>query len=116
MKLSEKIYLAMLIERMYPSWYGYKHKPPCDTAGVPDDLVDAYKLSDVSLKDECNIAQFEGACEVLGLRAIQDTKKWQLRVEDKKGKVLLWFDGNDSNYDLEKMAIEHYNKTGDIEI
>ena len=51
MKLSEKIYLAMLMERMYPSWYGYKHKPPCDTTGVPDDLVDAYNLSDVSLKD-----------------------------------------------------------------
>ena len=116
MKLSEKIYLAIIMERMYPSWFGYKHKPPCDTTGVPDDFIDAYKLSDVSVKDECDIARFEGACGVLGLRAIQDTKNWQLRVEDKKGKVLMWFDGNNSNYDLEKMAMEYYDKTGRLEV
>ena len=110
MNLKQKIYLITLIERMYPSWYGYKHKPACDTDGVPDDLVDAYRLSDVSLKDECNIAQFEGACEVLGLKAVQDTKKWELRVENKKGKVLIVFNGIEGNYDIDDLAIEYARK------
>lgn len=116
MKLREKIYLATIMERMYTSWHGYKHKPPSDLSSVPDDWRDAYRLADVSIPDERNIARFEGACEALGLVAVCDTKKWQLRVEDKKGKVLMWFDGENSNYDLERMAVEYYNKTGSTEL
>ena len=110
MNLKQKIYLITVMERMYTGWYGYKHKPACDTEGVPDDFVDAYRLSDVSLKDECNIAQFEGACQVLDLVPVLDTKKWELRVETKKGKVLLKYNGEYGNYDLDKLAMKEVEK------
>lgn len=106
MNIKQKLYLITLIERMYPSWYGYKHKPACDLSDVPEDYRDAFRLADVSIKDECNIAQFEGACEVLDLVPVQDTKKWELRVETKKGKVLIRYNGEESNYDLDKLAME----------
>lgn len=111
MNTKQKLYLVTLMDRMYQKWYNYVlsekslNRELLDTS-LPDEYRTAMKLNDVSVSEECAIAKLEGACEVLNLKAVFDKNKKEIRIENSKGKILLWTNGLESNYDFEELCLE----------
>ena len=106
MNIKQKYYICLLIDRMYGSWQGYVSKPPCDVSNCPDEFRDALRLTDVQVYDEKNISELEGACRCIGLVAVFDTRKKEIRVETKKGKVIFFSNPQDQNFNIEDVTSE----------
>lgn len=106
MNIKQKYYICMLIERMYGSWQGYVSTPPSDLTDCPDEFRDALRLADVRIYDEKNISELEGACKCIGLVAIFDKKKKEIRVETKKGKVVFFYNSENQNFNIENLTNE----------
>lgn len=111
MNAKQKLYLATLMDRMYYKWYDYtlsekSVKKELTDCSLPDEYKTALRLSDVSILEECAMAKLEGACEVLNLKAVFDNSKAEIRVENKKGKILLWTNGTESNYNFDELCME----------
>ena len=110
MNIKQKYYICMLIDRMYPSWQGYVSTPPADLTDCPDEFKDALRLTDVRIYDEKNISELEGACRCVGLVAVFDKKKKEIRVENKKGKVVFFYNAKNSNFNIEDVTNEFITK------
>ena len=75
-----------------------------------DEFRDALRLADVQIYDEKNISELEGACRCIGLVAVFDNKKKEIRVETKKGKVIFFCNALDQNFNIEDVTDELIKK------
>lgn len=110
MNIKQKYYICCLIDRMYGSWQGYVSTPPSDLTDCPAEFRDALRLADVEIYDEKNISELEGACRCIGLIAIFDKKKKEIRVETKKGKVIFFCNQQEQNFNIEDVTNELIKK------
>lgn len=114
MNLKQKVYLTTLIERAVRpiSEYLNASKHEFDP-NAPEGYNSAMRLADVQVDPEKYMSKIEGACEILELTPVFDKVKKEIRIENKVGKVILWTNGVDCNYDLDDLALKYYQRYGD---
>ena len=106
MNIKQKYYICCLTDRMYPSWIGYISKPLSDIKDMSNEFAEAMRLADVSIIDEKNISELEGACRCIGLVAVFDKRKKEIRVETKKGKVIFFYNKQKQNFNIKDVTNE----------
>ena len=119
MNIRYKMFLTSQMESMFVSWHNYMQecyrqrrdlKNLEKEVDIPDGYKTAMQLAEVNVDIEKKMSVLDGACRCLGYVAVFDPIKDEIRVEDRKGKVLFWTNGNESNYDLEEIYLKFTNK------
>ena len=112
MNIKQKHLLLVNLDRIFPKWYKYledinfKRRDTLSLKDLPDGYKTSMILSEVNVDIEKDMSYLQGMCDILDLKLYFDKQNEMIKILNSKNKVLFYTNGNNFNFDLEKITMD----------